>query len=141
MLDALSTLREEEPPRRIAFVSDKVFEPRWWNSFLRPSFAAGCVVAAAILAHALVRPAVAPSVDTAQIEARIQADVQKRIETVVAETEKRDAERAQQLLAESEKRFSEQRQADYASFAKNFDMLNKQLIKVYAMNTGAGFGQ
>ena len=31
-LDALSTLREEEMPRRIAFVSDKVFEPRWWQS-------------------------------------------------------------------------------------------------------------
>ena len=30
-LDALSTLREEEIPRRIAFVSDKVFEPRWWQ--------------------------------------------------------------------------------------------------------------
>jgi len=52
-LDALSTLREEEIPRRIAFVSDKVFEPRWtqrmWQSFLRPSFAAGAVIAAAIL--------------------------------------------------------------------------------------------
>ena len=30
-LDTLSTLREEEMPRRIAFVSDKVFEPRWWQ--------------------------------------------------------------------------------------------------------------
>ena len=38
-LDALSTLREEEIPRRIAFVSDKVFEPRWWQVFLQPSFA------------------------------------------------------------------------------------------------------
>jgi hypothetical protein len=27
-LDAMATLREELP-RRIAFVSDKVFEPRW----------------------------------------------------------------------------------------------------------------
>src|SRR6266849_2939470 len=56
-LDALSTLREEEVPRRIAFVSDKVFEPRWWQSFLRPSFAAAAVIAAAILVHAFVRPA------------------------------------------------------------------------------------
>jgi anti-sigma factor RsiW len=33
---ALLRLREEEPPRRIAFVSDKVFEPsraaRWWSA-------------------------------------------------------------------------------------------------------------
>ena len=38
-LDAMATLREEEMPRRIAFVSDKVFEPKWWQMFLKPSFA------------------------------------------------------------------------------------------------------
>ncbi len=46
-LDAMATLREEELPRRIAFVSDKVFEPRWYEkfsqAFLRPSFAAAGV--------------------------------------------------------------------------------------------------
>jgi anti-sigma factor RsiW len=67
-LDAMSTLREEEIPRRIAFVSDKVFEPRWWQSFLRPSFAAGCVIAAAILVHAFVRP---PAPDEVAMQARI----------------------------------------------------------------------
>ena len=41
-LDTLSTLREEEIPRRIAFVSDKVFEPRWWQRVFSPTFAAGC---------------------------------------------------------------------------------------------------
>jgi anti-sigma factor RsiW len=55
-LDTLSTLREEEMPRRIAFVSDKVFEPRWWQRALNqtvrnPTFAAGVLVAAAILIH------------------------------------------------------------------------------------------
>src|SRR5665213_1885119 len=63
-LDAMATLREEELPRRIAFVSDKVFEPRWYqkmaHAFLRPSFAAAAVIAAAILVHAFVRPAGAP---------------------------------------------------------------------------------
>jgi len=38
-LDAMSTLREEEIPKRIAFVSDKVFEPRWWQIFRSPAFA------------------------------------------------------------------------------------------------------
>ncbi len=50
-LDTLSTLREEEMPRRIAFVSDKVFEPRWWQRVFNPTFAAGALVAAAILIH------------------------------------------------------------------------------------------
>jgi hypothetical protein len=70
-LDALSTLREEDIPRRIAFVSDKVFEPRWWQNFLKPSFAAGCLIAAAILVHAFVRP---PGGD---VQARIDQAVQQ----------------------------------------------------------------
>ena len=50
-LDTLATLREEEMPRRIAFVSDKVFEPRWWQRVFSPTFAAGVLVAIAILIH------------------------------------------------------------------------------------------
>src|SRR5216684_1115054 len=51
-LDTLSTLREEEVPRRSAFVSDKGFEPRWWQRVFNPNFAAACVIAGAILVHA-----------------------------------------------------------------------------------------
>jgi len=89
-LAALSTLREEEPPRRIAFVSDKVFEPRWWQAFLKPSFAGALVIALAILVHAFARPAM----DQKQIEtvvARAVADTQQRyakqLETVLANYE------------------------------------------------------
>src|SRR5580765_6924196 len=91
-IDTLAALREEEVPRRIAFVSDKVFEPRWWETFLRPSFAAGAVIAAAILVHAFVRPPAAPlppQVDTAAVEARIAAritvEVSQRVEAQMSE--------------------------------------------------------
>ena len=67
-LDAMSTLREEEVPRRIAFVSDKVFEPRWWQTLWNPTFAAACVLAVAILVHASTRPA---TVTQAQIDAAV----------------------------------------------------------------------
>lgn len=141
-MDALATMREEEVPRRIAFVSDKVFEPRWWETFLRPSFAAGAVIAAAILVHAFVRPPAAPlqpQVDTAAIEARITADVSQRMEaqmaaavntavaTAVAETKKQDDQRTAALLAATEHRY-----ADAAEF------LDRQVTRMYAMNTGAG---
>src|ERR1700691_3676079 len=60
-LDTLSTLREEEIPRRIAFVSDQIFEPRWYRrafgSLWSPNFAAAFVIAGAILVHAFARPA------------------------------------------------------------------------------------
>jgi anti-sigma factor RsiW len=85
-IDALSTLREEEVPRRIAFVSDKVFEPRWWQMFLKPSFAAALVIAAAILTHGfMMRPA---AVDDAAIQARVDQAVTK----AVADVEQRNAE-------------------------------------------------
>ena len=141
-LDALATLREEEIPRRIAFVSDKVFEPRWWQKlFLRPSFAAGAVIAAAILAHGFVRPVAAPGapVNTAALEARVTAEVSGRVQAemaaavntavtkAVAETEKRDDQRMAGVLNTTERRY-----ADAAEF------LNKQVTQIYALNTGAG---
>jgi len=155
-LDAMATLREEELPRRIAFVSDKVFEPRWYEkltqAFLRPSFAAAGLIAAAILVHAFVRPASAPAsapsqavaqVDTSAIEARVTAEVTARLRNemaaavstavntavtkAVAETEKRDDQRTAALLSASERRYS-----DAADF------LNKQVTRIYALNTGAG---
>jgi len=151
-LDAMATLREEELPRRIAFVSDKVFEPRWYEkltqAFLRPSFAAAAVIAAAILVHAFVRPIGAPKnapsqaiaqVDTSAIEARVTAEVTARLQSemaaavntavtkAVADTEKRDDQRTAQLLSASERRYS-----DAADF------LNKQVTRIYALKTGAG---
>jgi anti-sigma factor RsiW len=141
-LDALSTLREEEIPRRIAFVSDKVFEPRLWQrwtqSFLRPSFAAASVIAAAILIHAFVRPAVAPPVDAAAIESRIESEVSKRIDAALQRQEQKSAQETAKLLAATEQRFAEQRQADLATAGYNIDLLRKQLNNMYALNTGAG---
>ena len=85
-VDTLSALREEEVPRRIAFVSDKVFEPRWWDTFLRPTFAAACVLAAAIVMHGyMTRP---PAVDAAAI----QAQVNQAVTRAVANVEQRNAE-------------------------------------------------
>jgi len=83
-LDALSTLREEEVPRRIAFVSDKVFEPRWWQAFLRPSFAAALVIALAIVAHGfLVRESV--DVAVARAVAQVQEQNQKQMDGILAD--------------------------------------------------------
>ncbi|HSP67102.1 MAG TPA: hypothetical protein VLN48_05210 [Bryobacteraceae bacterium] len=73
-LENLSLLREEEVPRRIAFVSDKVFEPRWWQRIFSPTFAAGAVVAAAILIHGSLRPG----------QAQVDAAVNRAISRVEA---------------------------------------------------------
>jgi anti-sigma factor RsiW len=77
-LATLSALREEEVPRRIAFVSDKVFEPRWWQRMFTPTFASACVLAGAIVFHA--QSSHGPS--NAEVQAQIDKAVNQRMEVV-----------------------------------------------------------
>jgi hypothetical protein len=100
----LLSLREEEIPRRIAFVSDPVFEPsawrRWldgfWNAPARLGFASAALVSAALVVFALARPApiqlvrvpmpvaqTAPTVQTAS-ESDIQARIDQAADRAVA---------------------------------------------------------
>jgi len=76
-LAALSTLREEEVPRRIAFVSDKVFEPRWWQRMFTPTFASAAVLAGAIVFHAASSRS-----NEAEIQAQVDKAVNQRIEVM-----------------------------------------------------------
>ena len=98
----LSASADEEPQRRIAFVSDKVFEPRWWQrlwtSGSQLGFAGAAMLAIAILVHGvLVRPvpaaqaslpvpvAKAPAPATATVDnAAIETEIERRVQTEVA---------------------------------------------------------
>ena len=128
---ALLALEEEEVPRRISFVSDKVFEPRWyetiWRSGPAMGFASAVILAAAILVHGFTvqgfaRPAVAPStpaVDTAQIEQRIEREVNARLDTMVSKSvndaQARQAAEFAKVLDATERRFESRRQTDLAT--------------------------
>jgi anti-sigma factor RsiW len=117
---ALRSLTEEEPPQRIAFVSDKVFEPRWyqtiWRSGPAMGFASAALLATAILVHGFsvngpARPVAIPTVNTAQIEQRIEREVNSRLDAVVAKQRRETAE----MLDAAEKRFETKRQTDLAA--------------------------
>jgi len=136
---ALHALRDEELPRRIAFVSDRVFEPRWWQRLWRSGpqlgFASAALLAAAIMVHAFVRPApeIAAAPDAAAIEARVMAEVSRRIEpavrAAVAEVEARQKERADEMLAAARREFQAQREADrlmLSTLAEEFTLLQKR---------------
>ncbi len=99
-LDTLSTLRDEEMPRRIAFVSDKVFEPRWWQRVFSPNFAAACVIAGAILVHAFARP----SVNDPEVQAQLQAQIKAQIDVAV---NKAVAEQTESIVARDNARYSQ----------------------------------
>jgi anti-sigma factor RsiW len=91
---ALRSLPDREVPQRIAFVSDKVFEPspvsRWfagfWNSSARLGFASACVLAAALVVFAYHRPADrAPVViQTANVDFSKQVGISDQINDAVA---------------------------------------------------------
>lgn len=120
---ALMTVPDQDIPQRIAFVSDRVFEPSWWQRLWHSGpamgFASAALVAGAILAHAFVRPgpAIAPvaQVDTAQIEQRIEREVDQRIHTALtkamADIESREDAQHQHILTAAARKSQQQGQA------------------------------
>ena len=135
---ALMSLEEEEVPQRISFVSDKVFEPRWyetiWRSGPAMGFASAALLAAAIFVHAFARPVGSPpvtAVDTAQIEQRIEREVNARLDAVVAksvsEAQAMQAAEFAKVLNATEKRFETQRNADLATVRQAAEYYEKQM--------------
>ena len=137
---ALLSVREEELPRRIAFVSDKVFEPRWyrklWNSGPKLGFAGAAMLSCAILIHALVpAPAIQQTAsikpDAAMIQEVVQAEVNRRVamevKRVAAEYEARGEAKLQRAMVEQRKQFDFDRRADMIALEANYTVLQKKL--------------
>jgi hypothetical protein len=147
---ALRAVPEEEMPRRIAFVSDKVFEPKWWQAWLnsgpRMAFVSSVMLAMAILAHGVMRPVElagpAPALDTAVIEARVNREVALRLDPAVkravGESEARQAEKIQAVVAAAEKRFEFERQADRVQVEEAFNVVRKQMTRWYMASAEVG---
>lgn len=105
----LLSVPDEEPPRRIAFVSDKVFEPRWWQklwtSGARLGFAGAAMLSVAIVVHAFApsrqmpaAPAAAAVVPTAVIEAEVAKRVELEVAKVVAASEEQQLAKTLNVL-------------------------------------------
>ncbi|MCX6605756.1 MAG: hypothetical protein NTV52_19475 [Acidobacteria bacterium] len=149
---ALFSLRDEEIPRRIAFVSDQVITPHiwearwwhaWWNSAPRLGFASAALLSMAILAHALIQRPVAPSapavvtaqVDQSLIDQRVAVAVAKAVANLEAQQQTRLASTVQQV----EKRYSALRQEDLMTFEASFNIYNqKQKARYASMMREAG---
>jgi anti-sigma factor RsiW len=141
---ALLALPDEEVPRRIAFVSDRVFEPRWWQTMWRSGpvmgFASAAMLAFAILAHGYVRPApvfvTAPTaqIDTASIERNVDKRIQSAVAKAVVEIEAQDAARSAKLLDAAEKRYTVQ-QNTLTAASETIRLYQQQMGRMmYAMN-------
>ena len=124
---ALFSLRDEEIPQRIAFVSDQIFEPsplrRWfsgfWGSTARLGFASALMLSASIFYFAATRPAPAPGAVATRSPAvptmaavtptpqEVQQQIQQAVSKAVAEVEARQSEKNTQLVADFERRNDE----------------------------------
>lgn len=139
---ALRTLPDREIPQRIAFVSDRVFEPSWfrrfWNSGAQLGFASACLLAVALVVSAwhfsagkttevrtIVQTASVPQEQINAAVAKAVAQVREDdLRTINAAEQKRDAEYQNQMIAIKE----------------NFEVLQKRSYTRMAMNEYAGSG-
>jgi len=127
MQAALFSVRDEEIPQRIAFVSDPVFEPslarRWWAAFwgssARLGFAGAGMLSAALVFSALARTPGA-GLSPAEVDHRIQKAVLASEARQTANTtrlvhdlaQRADSEHSLRLVAEEEAKFARDRQFD-----------------------------
>ena len=130
---ALFSLRDEEIPQRIAFVSDKIFEPsparRWlaafWGSSARLGFASAAVLSVAITFSAWHRtpaPATgtttaAPTAVVAQSPAMTPEEIDRRVQQAVV-----------QAVADVEARYQEKSRLQLAEFKQTAEEARRQLI-------------
>ncbi len=139
---ALKRIPEQEPPHRIAFVSDKVFEPAWWQRSWRVLAAAG-MLSVAILSHAMLtrpRPVVTPMAagpSSQEIEQMIDARVANVVAAVKAEQKVESARLVTAAVRDAERKFAIERHADRVAVEESMMVLRKQVNNYYvAVNRG-----
>ena len=110
---ALRSLPGEEPPQRIAFVSDKVFQPSWGARVRGWMASAGPVLASAALSGLVVftvmdrRAPIAPAIKTIEVvkaPSQNAGEVRALIASAVSAAEARSVEKTRALLAEADRR-------------------------------------
>lgn len=134
---ALRTLPDCELPQRIAFVSDKVFEPspvsRWfggfWNSAARLGFASACVLAAALIVSAYHRPTRPVEVRTVAQASNIDVarQVNDAVAKAVAQIRLDDARVTQAAVESVNRRYEQDYRARMAAVEESFMVLQKRL--------------
>jgi len=137
-LTALRSLPDEEIPRRIAFVSDKVFTPKWWQRFPAWGFASAALLAGAIVAHGYVqRPAVVPpaapvaQVDTSEIERKfIERKFEARLESRLKEVSAEHDAKLRAAVAATERRLEFEHRAQMLTIEENFNLMRKQMNRM-----------
>jgi len=136
---ALESVPDQEPPQRIGFVSDKIFEPsrtrRMWNSFWnsgpRLGFASAALLSASLVSFSL-RPApevrFVEKLTPVSITPAPAVDIKRLVAKAVAETEARQQKRTEALLAASERKHQQDQRAFVQTVAESFTNMQKRAM-------------
>jgi hypothetical protein len=141
---ALRTLPDLEVPRRIAFVSDKVFEPsplwKFWNAGAHWNFASACVLAAALVVSSwhfvsAARPAETRTVvRTAAVSQNQmnQDQINSAVAKAVAQIRREDAQLTKAAIEASEKKHDRDYRNQMVAIEESFMVLQKRLNNSYS---------
>lgn len=145
---ALFSLRDEEIPQRIAFVSDKVFEPSpwrrawaaFWGSGARLGFASAAMLSVALIVFSLARTAGTPGLSTASgpATARVatvnasvsEAEIQQRIQAAVDQAVTASETRLQKTFDQRIQDLQRRDQALLLSMASDLNFAERQEMAV-----------
>ena len=141
---ALRVLPDVEIPQRIAFVSDKVFEPsRWsrWFTGARLGFASALIMAVALVTVVYRQPVVTPvtvagggpSADA------ITRQIDDAVKTAVAQVREEDMRMTRAALELSDKRHVAEHRALLTAVEENLTVLEKRYNTLTSLSA-AGFG-
>lgn len=143
---ALFSLRDEEIPQRIAFVSDKIFEPSpwrrawaaFWGSGARLGFASAAMLSVALIVFSLARTAGTPGPATASgpAAARVstasvsEVEIQQRIQTAVDQAVAASETRLQKTFDRRIQDLQRRDQALLLSMASDLNFAERQEMAV-----------
>lgn len=126
---ALRAVPGEDIPRRIAFVSDKVFEPKWWQRFPVWGLASAAMLSFAVIAHGwMTQPAhdviaVTPQVDTSVIEKQFNERLDAALKKVQAENDAK----LRAAVTETRRQMDFDHRATMLAVEENFNLMRKQM--------------
>lgn len=134
-LNALRSVPDQEIPRRISFVSDKVFEPKWWQRIPVWGMASAAMLSLSVMAHGyLSRPAVIyQAAETPAPVVRQVARESQSVDTAALEAlyqQKLDAA-LKKAAADYDHKLEFERRAILMAVEDNFNLMRKQMSRMY----------
>lgn len=141
---ALRVLPEQEVPRRIAFVSDKIFERGFlsgiWNSAARLGFVSACVLAVGLSYAAYHRPAEArPVLQATEIsKAAIDEAVSRAVALAVDKAHAEDVRLTQAALDAVDSKYAQKQTSLMLAMQDYMDVQSRRTQKLVLSSYGAG---